>query len=167
MLSFLKNLLLKQEIKNNTHVKQFTNWHLVKNSCIVVANSPGLLGSVKDFISESEKEMDIIIYTNDKHTRIKEVFLSLNRKDLTMFEMPKPEIVKKLKQKNYDLVICGDLNNTFVLQALTLLLRSKCVIGNTQMKYSSYFDIAISEESGDFAKFLKDLLKYLRMIKAN
>ncbi len=167
MFSFLRNFLLEQEIKKTDSGRQFTSWNQVKTICIVIPHEVKVLNDVKNFISESKKEVDLVVFCNDKLTVANDVYLSVNKKDFGITGIPKPEKLQKLKGKKYDVVINGDMNNTFVLKALALLVKTKCRVGKAGLEYSKLFDISISEANNDFGNFLKQVLKYLTMIKAD
>lgn len=167
MLQFLKDFLLEQELKKTNSGRQFVDWHNVNRICLIVPNEFAVISNVTNFISESEKETDVVLFSNDKLTVKNDVYLSLNKRDFNFLGLPKSEIIQKLKNKNYDIVICGDMKGSFSLKAITLLVNSKCKVGRGELGYSKLFDISISEENGDFGNFLKQALKYLSMIKAN
>lgn len=167
MFAFFKNYFLKQELKKNNSGKQFTDWASVKTICLVMPNESSGLNYAKSFIAESKKEVDIVVFSADKLTLNKDVYLSLNKKDINWKNLPENEQLQKLRTKTYDVVLCGDLNDSFILQSITLMIKAKCRVGAAKLTYSSEFDLSISGEVNDIGNFLKQALKYLSMIKAN
>lgn len=167
MLNFLKNVLLNQELKSTNSKRQFVEWAAVKNICVVIPNETVFLNAVKIFAAESKKEVDVVVLHADKLSVNKDVYLSLNKKDLTWLGLPNAEAIKRLRAKNHDIVICGDLSDHFSLKALTLLIPTKCRLGSAELAYADAFEISIAGETKDFGNFLKQGLKYLMMIKAN
>lgn len=167
MFNFLKNVLLNQELKQTNSKRQFVEWATVKNICVVIPNETSFLNAVKTLATESKKEVDAVVLHADKLSVNKEVYLSFNKKDLTWLGLPNAEAIKRLRAKNYDIVICGDISGNFSLKALTLLIPAKCRLGSAELAYADAFEIAIAGETKDFGNFLKQALKYLMMIKAN
>lgn len=162
MLAWIKNYLLGQEIKKSPKTtRQFTEWGKVQSVIIITDNSR--YEAVKEFVKQSGKNIDIIVYCNDKISKVKDSFLSVNKKDFTLSGLPKPEILKKLKGKTYDVLIAFDFNNRDQMKALCGLIPAKCKVGPDAADYRTYFDISIqSNEAG----FLEQALKYLMMIKS-
>lgn len=167
MFQLLKDFLLEQELEKNNSGRQFVDWQNANRICLIIPNEALVLNHIANFIKECRKETDVILFNNDKLTVENGVYLSINKKDFNLLGLPKPEIIQKLKSKNYDIVICGDMKGDFTLKALTLLMNSKCKVGRGELGYSRLFDISISEVNGDFGNFLKQVLKYLCMIKAS
>lgn len=168
MLSFLKRNALKQELKKISSQKQFVEWGSVKTICIVIHNDTASITAVNEFKKASGKEVDVVLYTNDKLTVNNEVYLSLNKKSVNWLDVPNAEVLKKLQSKTYDLVIFGDLNGNSVLKAIAFLAKTKCRVGSANLDYSKNFELSIAGSPNDgIGNFLKHALKYLMMIKAN
>lgn len=162
MFEWLKNYLLEQEIKSGSKIqKQFMGWEKIQSAVILVGS--GQYGIVKEFASQSGKNIDIIVIHPDKVSETKDCFLSFNKKDLNFFGLPNQEAIRKLKQKTFDILINIDFNNSTFLRALTGLTPAKCKLGPESAVYNDYFDISIQSNHDEF---LKQALKYLTMIKS-
>lgn len=166
MFAFLQDFLLNQELKKVNSSKQFVEWAKVKSICIVLPNDSASLSAAQKFANESGKLVDVILFCNDKLTVNTAVSASFNRKDFTFLGLPKVETITKLKVKNYDIIICGDLSGMINLKALSLLVPSKCRVGVAELDYSKEFDISISGQNTSISDFLTQALKYLTMIKS-
>lgn len=168
MLSLLKKNALRQELKKISSQKQFVEWESVNNICVVINNDAASVTAVANFKKDCGKEVDVVMYTHDKVTINNEAYLSLNKKSVNWLDIPSSEDLKKLQSKNYDLVICCDLTGNSVLRALAFLVKSKCRVGSANVDYSKNFEISITvgAEEG-IGNFLKQVLKYLMMFKAN
>ena len=60
MLEWLKNYLLQQEMKSNSKIqKQFVEWERVQSVVVLVAG--GQYSSIKDFVKQSGRTIDIIV----------------------------------------------------------------------------------------------------------
>src|SRR5438105_2930102 len=111
MLSTIKNYLLKKEIKSSSKIKkQFVEWDGIQSAAILTGS--GKFSIVKDFIKQSGKNMDIIVFNDDKISKNNDCYLSLNKKDFNFFDLPKAEVVQKIKNRTYDVLISADFNNT-------------------------------------------------------
>lgn len=168
MLNFLKRNALRQELKKISSQKQFVEWGSVKSICIVVNNDAASVNAANAFRKESGKDVDIVIYTNDKPTANNEVYLSMNKKSFNWLDIPNADTLKKLQAKTYDLVVCGDLTGNTVLKAISFLVKAKCRVGSANVDYSKNFELSIADNANEgIGNFLKQALKYLIMIKAN
>jgi hypothetical protein len=162
MLNAIKNYLLRQEIKNSNKVqKQFVEWERVQLAVVLVGS--GQYQAVKEFVKQSGKNFDVIVFHSDKISRTEDCFLSLNKKDFNFFSLPKPEISKKIKEKTYDILISADFNDLAEIRTLTGLISAKCKLGHQSPVNSEFFDISIQSNQKDF---LKQAHKYLMMIKS-
>ena len=162
MFEWLKNYLLLQEIKEISIIKkQFVEWEGVQKAVVIV--SSGQYNMVKEFVKQSGKNFDTIVFYNDKTSVSNDCYLSLNKKDFNFFGLPKPEAIAKLKGKNYDVLINVDYNNSWFMKVLTGLTSSKCKLGPQSAVYNDFFDISIQSNQQDF---LKEAHKYLMMIKS-
>ena len=75
MLEWLKNYLLQQEMKSNSKIqKQFVEWERVQSVVVLVAG--GKYSSIKDFVKQSGRTIDIIVVHSDKTSETKDCFLS-------------------------------------------------------------------------------------------
>lgn len=162
MFEWLKNYLLQQEIRSNFKIqKQFVEWGKVQSAVILVGS--GQYGTAKDFVKQTGKNIDIIVFHSDKISETKDCFLSFNKKDFNIFGLPKQEAINKLRQKTFDVLINLDFDNSGILRALTGLTPAKCKLGPESVNYNDFFDISIQSSQNDF---LKQSLKYLMMIKS-
>ena len=137
------------------------DWEKVQSAVIIVGS--GQYATVKDFVKQVGKNIDIIVIHPDKISETKDCFLSFNKKDLNFFGLPKQEAIQKLKQKTFDVLINADYNNSGFLRALTGLTPAKCKLGPESASYNSFFDISIQSNQSDF---LKQAHKYLMMIRS-
>lgn len=168
MAGFLKNWVINNEFKKLNSASQSVNWADVKNICLVIPNDNASVSAAQVFKTESQKPVDVITYTNDKLTVNNQVHLSLNKKSLNWLDIPVQEVMTKLQQKNYDIVICGDLQGDSALRAITLLMKTKCRVGLEGLDYSKHFTISIAMSPSDgIGNFLKQVLKYLSLVKTN
>ena len=162
MIKRIKNYLLRREIKNSAKVKkQFIGWEKVQSAAVIVESEH--YAGVKNFIEQSGKNIDVIIFHNDKTSSTPDCFLSVNKKDLNLFDLPKPEVVQKMKRKTYDVLINTDFSNMAKMRSLTGIMPARCKLGPQNSSYSDFFDISIKSSEEEF---LKQALKYLMMIKS-
>ncbi len=162
MFEWIKNYLLQQEIKSSSKIqKQFVEWEKVQSSVILVGINQ--FNQIKEFVKQTGKNADIIVFHSDKTSETKDCFLSLNKKDLNFFGLPKPEVIQKIKGKGYDVLINTDFNNSSFIKAITGLTAAKCKLGPQSAIYNEFFDISIQSSQSEF---LKEALKYLMMIKS-
>jgi hypothetical protein len=168
MLDIIRNFALNQQLKKNKFKGQFSDWASVKSIGFVLINDVASLNAVKAFMNESGKQVDLITYFPDKTTNNADVYLSVNKKSFSWIGLPNPETLQKLQSKSYDVLICCDMNGVPSLKTLTFLAKAKCKVGVSEIAYSSQFDISISSKGSDgIGNFLKQVLKYLMMFKAN
>lgn len=168
MAGFLKNWILNNEFKKTKSVSQSVDWSNVKSICLVIQNDSASLSAAQYFVKESQKTVHVISYTNDKLTINNQVHLSLNKKSLNWLDIPVPEVMTKLQSQTYDVVVCGDLHGDSVLRAITLLVKAKCRVGLEGLDYSKHFTISIAmPPSEGIGNFLKQVLKYLSLVKSN
>ncbi len=162
MLSTIKKYLLKKEIKGTSKIqKQFMEWDRIQSAVILVGS--GQYSIVRDFIKKSGKNIDIIVFNDDKTSKNNDCYLSLNKKDFNFFDLPKPEISQKIKNRTYDLLISTDFQNKAAIRTLTGLFPAKCKLGPENAAYKDFFDINIQSNESEF---LKQAHKYLMMIKS-
>ncbi|HWY11844.1 MAG TPA: hypothetical protein VN026_10995, partial [Bacteroidia bacterium] len=64
-------------------------WDRIQSAAILAGS--GQYSIVKDFIKQSGKDMDIIIFNDDKTSKNNDCYLSLNKKDFNFFDLPKPK----------------------------------------------------------------------------
>lgn len=168
MAGFLKNWVLNSELKKIKTAHQSVDWAQVKSICVVVNNDAASLAAVRNFKSECDKAVDVITYANDKLTVNNEVYLSLNKKSVTWLDIPITEVMSKIQSKTYDVTICGDLNGDSTLRSVSLLIKAKCRVGLEGLDYSKHFTISIAMSASDgIGNFLKQVLKYLSLVKTN
>ena len=162
MLNTIKRYLLKQEINSISKIqKQFVEWDRIQSAAVLVGSSK--YSMVKDFVRQSNKNFDVIVYHDDKIAVNKDCFLSVNKKDFNFFDLPRPDAAKRIKNKTYDVLISTDFNNTAAIKTLTGLFPAKCKLGPESAYYSEFFDIRIESSESEF---LKQAQKYLMMIKS-
>ena len=162
MFEWIKNYLLQKEIESISKIqKQFVEWEKVQSSVILVGSNQ--FNTIKEFVKQTGKNIDIVVFHPDKTSETKDCFLSLNKKDLNFFGLPKPESIQKIKGKSYDVLINSDYNNSSFIKALTGLVAAKCKLGPESASYNEFFDISIQSSESEF---LKEALKYLMMIKS-
>jgi hypothetical protein len=161
MFEWLKNYLLQQEVKGLSVQKQFVEWEKVQSAVVLVDSTQ--YSKVKDWVGQTGKKVDVIVFHNDKTSETKDCFLSFNKKNFNFFGLPKPEDVQKLKNKTFDVLINVDFNSSSLMKALTGLTPAKGKLGPESANYNEFFDISIQSNQQDF---LKHALKYLMMIKS-
>ncbi len=162
MINAIKNYLLRKEIKNSSKIKkQFVEWERIQSAAILVGSEKYSI--VKEFVKQSGKNFDLIVFNDDKTSKNNDCYLSLNKKDFNFFDLPKPEVAQKIKSKTYDILINADFKNDSVLGSITGLIPAKCKLGPETIKYSDFLDIRIQSQEPEF---LKQAHKYLMMIKS-
>lgn len=168
MAGFLKNWILNNEFKKIKSVSQSVDWSNVKSICLVIQNDAASLSAAQHFTKECQKTVHVISYANDKLTVNNQVHLSLNKKSLNWLDIPVQEVMKKLQSQTYDVVVCGDLQGESALRAIALLVKAKCRVGLQGLDYSKHFTISIAMASSEgIGNFLKQVLKYLSLVKCN
>ena len=168
MAGFLKNWVLNSELKKIKIDHQSVDWVQVKSICVIINNDADSLAAVRNFKSDCDKSVEVITYANDKLTVNNEVYLSLNKKSFTWLDIPIKEVMNKIQSKTYDVMICGDLRRDSVLRSVSLLVKAKCRVGLEGLDYSKHFTISIAMSASDgIGNFLKQVLKYLSLVKTN
>lgn len=154
--------MLRQEIKSSSIIKkQFVEWNRIQSAAILVGSEKYSI--VKEFVKQSGKHFDLIVFNDDKISKNNDCYLSLNKKDFNFFDLPKPEVAQKIKSKTYDIVINADFKNDSIFGSLIGLIPAKCKLGPETIKYRDFLDIRIQSEEQEF---LNQALKYLMMIKS-
>ena len=80
MLYTIKRYLLKQEIKSASKIqREFVEWDRVQSVAVLVGSSKYSI--VKEFVKQSNKNFDVIVFHDDKVAVNKDCFISVNKKD--------------------------------------------------------------------------------------
>lgn len=147
--------------------KQFLNWNQLSNVILVAYDHQ--LSNCVDFINACKNDKIsvtvAVIYDGKPEQAPKPNFdhLILDKKQFSLFALPKDEYLKKLNIKTSDVLINLGNHEQLKAFALTKLSQAKCKIGNFE---SPVFDITINtDKTVNSSEFLKQVIVYLNMIK--
>ena len=165
MFDLLKNQILKQRFPAGSS-RGFTSWDSVRTICLAgTIDSDFNRKALDNFRKQSGKEVDFVLFHNDKLSK-SDCFLSLNKKDFNLLGLPNEEAGKKLRSKEYDVLIDINQKNSSAGKALSLVLKAKCKVGHNSLAYANLFDISMDlKENTNLENYLKQVLNYLMMIR--
>jgi hypothetical protein len=165
MFDLFREQILKQKYPKNLN-RQFTSWDSVKSICLLLTKDDYFNEkTVSGFTKQSGKTVDVVLFHEDKFSQ-SDCFVSVNKKDLNFLKFPKEEISKKLKTKEFDILIDGNKKGSFATHALVQVVKAKCKVGHNGISYAESFDICmdLKAETG-LESYLKQVLNYLMMIR--
>lgn len=147
--------------------KQFVNWNQLSTVLIIAYEHQ--LSNSEDFINVCKKDnIDVLvamIFDGKPEQAPKPNFdhLILDKKQFSLFGLPKDECLQKLNMKTSDVLINLGNHEQLKALALTKLSNAKCKIGSFD---NPVFDITINtDKTANSSEFLKQVIVYLNMIK--
>lgn len=167
MFKGIANYIIDGKIKQaSSKVKKtFVEWNDVQSIVILVSSEQYTDSAFKNFVTKNDKKIECVVFHSDKISST-DCFLSINKKDLNILGLPQPELIEKIENKNADILICADFNDTLIMKSLTGLIGAKCKVGMEGLSYSKLFDISIAlKGSVSLENYLKETANYLKMIK--
>ncbi|MCD6018959.1 MAG: hypothetical protein K0S53_2080 [Bacteroidetes bacterium] len=158
-------LISKKETTKSA--KQFLNWSQL-SSVVLIAYDHQLSNCV-DFINVCKKDnihvlVAIIFEGKPEHAPRPDFnHLILDKKQFTLFGLPKDDVIHKLSSKPIDVLInLGEAKQVKAF-ALSKLVPAKCKIGSFQ---NGAFEMTInSDKTLNSSDYLKQVIVYLNMIK--
>lgn len=162
----ISNWLISQK-ETAKSAKQFLNWNQLSNVVLIAFEHQ--LSNCVDFINACKKDnihvLVAIIFEGKPEHAPKPDFdhLILDKKQFTLFGLPKDEAIQKLSSKPIDALInLGDEKQVKAF-AISKLIPAKCKIGNFE---NEVFEMTInSEKTMNSSDYLKQVIVYLKMIK--
>lgn len=162
----ISNWLVAKKTAPKSH-KQFLNWSQLSNVVLIAYDHQ--LSYCLDFINACKQDnihvLVAIIFEGKTEHAPKPDFdhLILDKKQFTLFGLPKDEIIQKLSLMSIDALInLGDEKQVKAF-ALSKLIPAKCKIGSFQ---NDVFELTInSDKTMNSSDYLKQVIVYLKMIK--
>ncbi|PIF01506.1 MAG: hypothetical protein CR965_01630 [Paludibacter sp.] len=153
----IRNYFLKRFIKQNRiQQRKYLNYNDIKTVLILFESEFNEKNkNIKDIISkltDDKKDVDAIGYIDKKEilTSVRSNFRILGKKHINWFEKPCDVVLKKVKNKKYDLLIDLNINNQIPLLYLNVASNSLLKTGLYNKKYD-LFDFSIHKK-----KLLRD-----------
>ena len=169
----LANLALTQKLKSLNRNRQVYNLNTAKTAGIIfTANHESDWLQIKDFIDflkTQDIQSTILAYLKNK--KLKYYYTQLNKinffsiEDLKWAYIPKPDVVQKFLEKEYDLLIDMDIEHSFPTSYITALSKARFKVGLKNGEENNYFDFMI--DLGNFKnteEYLKQIKHYLSII---
>jgi hypothetical protein len=168
MLESIGDYILKQRT-GQREKRSFTNWEQVKSICIIAEKNFSFNQRfLADTFKKHQKAIDIILFHPDKTGQSSDCFLSLNKKDIGLLSVPKPETISRLKAKEFDILIDCNVTGNPVSKAISRTVNAACKVGHKGLFYSDIFDLCLDFKGNpDLSEYLNQALNYLMMIKTN
>jgi hypothetical protein len=168
MLESIGDYILKQRTGQRAK-RSFTNWEQVKSICVITEkNSSFDQKRLTDAFKKHQKAIDIILFHPDKTGHSNDCFLSINKKDIGLLSVPKPETISKLRKKDFDVLIDCNMSGNPVSKAISVTVQAGCKVGHSGLFYSDIFDLCIDfKETPELSEYLSQAMNYLMMIKTN
>ncbi len=167
MLTKIADYITKSKIgkQNAARQKHFLNWNNIKSIALLLESDLTLNKSALDkFIEETNKHLEIYyVEINSKQASYGD-WKCLIKKDKTILGLPKNLFLEEVKPKNYDLVI--NISSSYQSFSANVVshINSPFKCGNNNL--CGELDLIIEKkESQNLNSYLKEVVKYLEMIK--
>lgn len=168
MFGAIANYIVNQKIRTASSKIKKAFVQLDQIQSIVILAGKADLNSVhlKKFIYEIDKKADIIVLFGDKVSEDKNAFLSINKKDLNFWGIPKQEVCNKLLSKPFDVLVDCNLYDNITYKCISGITLAKCKVGSGTLSYSDIYDLKMELNNNlSLENYLNQVLNYLRMIK--
>jgi hypothetical protein len=168
MLKAIANYIVSQKIKaaSSKIKKAFVQFENIQSVMILANASEYNSVPLKKFIYEIDKKADVVLLHNDKTSKTNDVFLSLNKKDLNFWGIPKPEAATRILSKPFDVLIDCNLKDNLSFKCISGIANAKCKVGAGALSYSDIYDLKIELSNNlSLESYFNQVLNYLRMIK--
>jgi len=167
MLKTIAEISLKSKVnrENEPIKKQFLPWDRIEKIAIVIRKHDDLNKSEIDrFVEATQKYIEIFFVELDSKLPTYSDWHCFSKKDKSLLKLPKNNLIKELKKKQFDLVI-----NTSTEDDLFSIALSSSLLSVIQCDSSDRFnnaDLIIKKnDKYSIIDYLKEVIKYLKMIK--
>lgn len=168
MVKFIAEYISRSAVdkSNQSRQKQFLNWENINNLALIIENKEGLNKSELDkFIEETKKHVNVFLVEINSGVPSYVDWHCLTRKQKTLLGLPRNEVYDLIKKNKYDLVINACRNYQLFASNITSQLNAgyKC----SCVDLFGEADLLIERnENTDLLSYLKEVKKYLEMIKS-
>ncbi len=164
---WIKYLINKNEKKRD--IESNLDFNKSKKIALIFTHSNAInLENIDEIISDvraERKEISVIAYVKDKRKSTIS-FPQFDSKDITLFGKMKSEHLDFFMNQTYDLILCPDKNENYLVDYLLSQIKTKCRVGMTDTKRHNHYEMIIKSEIPDELDS-KEILKYLKMIQSN
>lgn len=122
--------------------------------------------SILKFFDTNKKNVTVFIPEKNKNLvpgSAKFKFVTYNESDLTKLGIPNHVFVKRLRKKDFDLVIDLNLNDNILASAVTNIVSSNFRVGFVKTDSDKYYNLQFNKEQNNSEISYKNLLNSLGM----
>lgn len=169
MLGIISKYLTKNAVEKNNfnRQKQFLNWDKIEKIALILDDSvPINKNEIDKFIDHTKKYVDIyFLELNAKKSTFGD-WICFTKKDADFFKLPKSHVESSVKNRHYQLVInvTAKYSNFAAIITSQLHPSFSCGINNL---YGEVDVIIENNKTHSVTEYLKEIQKYLQMIKTN
>lgn len=130
------------------------------------------VSSIKDKLQATGKKVIVLGWISSKdipaYLVTSDMGFFFNRKDLNRFLIPKSDYVKGFINNEFDILLNLDVANSFVIQYVVALSKSKMRVGRADESINKYLDFMINldAENNSIMEIFNQVWHYLSMIKS-
>lgn len=165
-MGFIKELILRSKLKNNANKgRSFMPWDKIKTIALVVDSKNANNKSQLDkFIYETDKVVDV--YYIDGHVKESAImnFIAFTRSDKSLVGLPNSKALKKIQNKEYDLLINAAFDELDFASVLSVAIKTSCRSG-FQSRLNELDLIIKRNPNQNLIAYLGEVVNYLKMIR--
>jgi hypothetical protein len=152
------------EKENALRQKRFLSWDKVDKIALIIETHPSINKSAIDkFIEGTKKYMEVFfIETRSKQSSYGD-WRCFVKNDRSFLRLPAEHVFRELKSKKYTLVINAAFDNSLYAANLTSALNADFKCGANDLYHE--VDLIIERKEQELLPYLKDVMKYLEMIR--
>jgi len=166
MFTSIANYLTRSKIhrQNSARKKQFSDWHKIEKIALVIDEIKNLNKSEADKFIEGLKKYTGVFYVepSSKLPSFSD-WTCFSKKDKTILNLPKSIVLNNLNSKKFDLVISVSGQNPLFTANITSQINAAFKCGNNNL--FGELDLIIERKDKDLVSYLKEVVKYLQMIR--
>ncbi|MBA3664974.1 MAG: hypothetical protein H0W61_12300 [Bacteroidetes bacterium] len=169
MLKSLANYFMRNAVEkhNSNRKKQFLNWDKIEKIALIIDNThPVNKSEIDKFTDSTKKYVDVFfIELNSKQASYSD-WICFTSKDKTFLNLPKSHIDLTIKNRQYQLAITVSEKHSLFAAVVISKINAPYTCGNRNL--SGEIDLIIERnEKTDLPSYLREVLKYLTMIRIN
>lgn len=169
MLKFLAKYFTKIAVEKNNfnRQKQFLNWDKIEKVALILDDSASInKNEIDKFILQIRKYVDVyFLELNSKKSTFGD-WICFTKKDTDYLKLPKSHVESSIKNKQYQLVINVTSKYSDFAAIITSQMHPSFSCGNNNL-YGEADLVIENKNSLNIINYLKEVQKYLQMIKTN
>ncbi|MFT6865598.1 MAG: hypothetical protein ACJA08_000421 [Cyclobacteriaceae bacterium] len=164
------NYLIKKYDNNRAFESSVDFKKSIKIAIIFSIRNNDNFQNIEELISELSlegKEIRTLAYVKNKHKSThNQPYPLFDSKDISFFGEIKSDRLDFFMNQSYDIVVCLDKNENYLVDYLLSQIKSKCRVGLTDATRNNCFEMIIKSDKEE-AFNSQEILKYLKMIQSN